>query len=102
MRPRIWKNKLNGSIIKAVEWMEVLEEDDYVKSLGLQEALKDPNDEHPERIHKIGALTQVGWLLENGHNIYFGVSMKAKEQFEDLGEWNESAEQERSKGRATP
>lgn len=33
-----------------------------------------------------GTLIQVGWLIQNKNNVWFGMPMSITEQFEDLGE----------------
>lgn len=33
-----------------------------------------------------GLLMQVGWLIQNQHDVWFGLPMSAQKQFEDLGE----------------
>lgn len=38
-----------------------------------------------DRKYKIGALIQVGWLLENEHGVWFGMGLDAANFFNDLG-----------------
>ena len=33
-----------------------------------------------------GVLVQVGWMLQNQNDLWFGLSLSASENFEDLGE----------------
>lgn len=32
------------------------------------------------------AVLQIGWLINNEHDVYFGMGMNVSEEFEDLGE----------------
>ena len=81
---RKWQNKKSKKFVKCVPWMECVEpilsdKDGLGKILGLG-----------DRKFKIGALIQVGFLLENEHNVWFGVNMSAEKQFKDCGEWNKN------------
>jgi hypothetical protein len=77
-----WKHKETGKIVRATPWWEIPE--DFVEELGIAEAIADKKDEWKDRKYKIGALVQVGWLLENEHGVWFGVGPKAKEAFDEV------------------
>ena len=77
----VWQHKKKKKIkVRATPWWEVLEGDEIISDQDLA-SLKD----RPDRQIKIGALTQVGWLLENQFGIWIGVGLDAKEEFKDLG-----------------
>ena len=82
IKVEIWQHKDNGKKCRAVPWWEVLEPDEVIsgqmKNLGVK-------DKFPERKFKIGALTQVGWLLENEGGVFIGVGLKAKKHFRVVG-----------------
>lgn len=86
MRPHIWEHKETKKRVRVVPWWEIPDDEDFVKELGIADALKDKEDTWKDRRFKIGALIQVGWLLENEHQVWLGVGPKAKDSFNDLGE----------------
>lgn len=86
---RTWEHKETKKKVRATEWWEIA---DPILEEEVSKAMQDKKDEFKDRKFKIGALVQVGWLLENEHNVWLGVGPKAAESFNDLGEWkNEQA-----------
>lgn len=82
---RVWRHKETKKIVRSTPWWEIPEgilDDETVTA-----AMKAKGDPWPERKYKIGALVQVGWLLENEHGVWWGVGPKAIDSFEDLGVW---------------
>ena len=74
--PRKWRHKETKKELRVMPWWEIPE-----SILSEKEA---PNVA-PDRMYKIGALVQVGWLLENEHGVWLGVGPKAADSFEDMG-----------------
>ena len=91
--PRAWKNKTSGTIVKAMPWWECPEENEILDQETISRGVKFgqiENDPWPERMYKIGALIQIGWMLENAETkVWFGVSPNTKDHFEDLGAWSD-------------
>lgn len=83
---KVWMHKTTFDLAIVTPWWEILPEDEIIadktKILG-DDKFK---DSWPDRKFKIGALTQVGWLMENQHGAWFGIGPSAQESFEDLGE----------------
>ena len=82
--PRIWEHKQNKKRLRVTPWWECVEpilgsEDDYGAAAVGRELMEG-------RKFKIGALVQVGWLLENEHGVWFGVGPTAEEAFTDVTE----------------
>ena len=79
MIPATWKHKETGKTVRALPWWECFDE-----LLGRQELTMPlmPDDTWPDRKYKIGALVQIGWLLENEHGCWMGFGPKAIESFE--------------------
>jgi hypothetical protein len=78
--PRVWQNKKDKKkTFRVMPWWECLDPvlSDEEIGVGLTEGRK----------FKIGAIVQVGWLLENEHGMWFGMGPKASSAFNDLGEW---------------
>lgn len=81
--PRKWKNKTSGAEVRVMPWWETITDDGgmvEVDEMGkmISESLGKPC--------RFGVITQVGYLLENEHGVWFGMGPKAVECFEDLGE----------------
>lgn len=75
VRPRIWMNKINAEVVVVTPWLVPV--GDYID-------LKMKTDK--EGIPFVwGSFYQCGWLVENGHNVFFGFPMSVEDQFEDLG-----------------
>lgn len=73
MKPHVWMNKRNGDFALVVPWYMPQDMGSDIANGVMQDL-------------KIGAIVQVGWMLQNGHDVYFGVGPKAANEFEDLGE----------------
>jgi hypothetical protein len=80
MTPENWKHKETGKMVRAMPWWEC--PGDFVADLGIEDAIREKSDEWKERRFKIGALVQIGWLLENEHGAWMGVGPSAKDCFE--------------------
>lgn len=82
---RAWKNKESGQLCLATEHWEPVGEvkfdEKFYKELDpvIAKAIGDRKVFH-------GCLIQVGWLLNNKNGIWFGLNMRASEQFEDQGD----------------
>lgn len=74
---RIWEHKETKKRVRVLPWWECLDPLADEKLADLCEG----------RMFKIGALVQIGWLLENEHGMWLGVGPKAAESFNDLGVW---------------
>ena len=80
--PRLWKNKESGKEFRVMPWWEAVKEGDIEETNELGEMVT----EVAGRPCKFGVITQIGFLLENEHGVWFGVNLSAAEHFEDLGE----------------
>lgn len=83
MKLQLWCRKDTGDLLLATPWFEILEKDEVVN--GKSEILGDA-DPHPKRQFKFGMLTQVGWLIQNQYECWFGVGFNAEENFEVIDE----------------
>lgn len=72
-----WRHKKTKREIRVLPWWEMLKSDIVL------------DGSEKKRRYKIGALIQIGWLLENEHGVFFGVGPKAEKEFESLGEWKD-------------
>jgi len=79
--PRRWKNKISGQELRVMPWWETLKDGEIEKTNEIGEALT----EIAGRQCKFGVITQIGYLLENEHGVWFGVGPSAADSFEDLG-----------------
>lgn len=77
-----WQHKETKQKVRVMPWYEVVDE-----TLFNEKEL--PLPEFKDRKYKIGALVQIGWLLENKNGVWLGVGPKAKDSFKDLGLWKE-------------
>lgn len=80
----IWCHKENGDLVLASPRWEPLTID-FDESLFKEMAPELMAEVGDRRIAR-GVLCQVGWLIENGHGVWFGIDLRANEQFVDLGE----------------
>jgi len=78
----MWRHKKTGKILKVVPWYEI---PDPVLELSGNDAKKAFDLDLPRRV-KFGTLVQVGWLIENEHNIFIGVGIEAAKEFEPYEE----------------
>ena len=79
---RRWRNKENGQEFNVLPWWEC--EGTLIEAKSAEQILKDEQDEWSDRLYAIGCLVQVGWLLENGDGVWFGVGPRAKAHFEEI------------------
>jgi hypothetical protein len=90
--PMCWRNKLKPHIVvKAMPWFQPIEENTRVDFVGmLKDVMPEFTDDvlGPLNIYK-GFVMQAGWLFENEENVWFGLPMSVREQFEELGTWAE-------------
>lgn len=86
---RKWKHKITGEVVKVAVWWEIPPPNEILDSETISKAVRDKKDEWKDRQFKIGALVQVGWLIQNKHGVWLGVGPKGKDVFEDLGDWLE-------------
>lgn len=80
----VWMNKQTGKIMLAHPHWEPLhlqfDEKFYDElDIGFKEMAGDRKIAH-------GTLLQVGWLLQNEHEVWLGMPLSITDQFEDLGE----------------
>lgn len=73
--PKLWQHKKTKKRCRASPWWECVD-----PMLTEKDAPKEP------RKFKIGALVQVGWLLENEHGVWLGVGLKAANHFKEVRE----------------
>lgn len=79
---QIWKHKKERSdkTVKALPWFDI---PDAVLEFDKKEAKEMFNFDKEQEV-KIGCLVQIGWLLENDENIFIGVGLQARDEFEDV------------------
>lgn len=80
----VWMNKQSGQIVLATPQWEPLTihyDENLFKEIDpiFTEMIGD------RKIAK-GTLMQVGWLLQNQNDVWFGMPLSVREQFETLGE----------------
>lgn len=73
MSPQIWKHKKTKKQFRAMPWWEIVDGQEID-----HKEIPIPEVNVP---WKFGMLVQVGWLIENGHGVWFGISPEAKKQF---------------------
>ena len=81
--PHVWVHKQTGKTLLATPWWEILGSDEILDLKSKEISNEDP---WPDRKIKIGTLTQVGWLLQNEHGVWFGVGPDAANYYDDMGE----------------
>ena len=84
--PRLWENKINLAKFKVMPWWEAVKNGEIEEVNELGEMISEVAE---GRVCKFGVITQIGYLIENDHGIWFGLGLKAHEAFNDLGEWKE-------------
>jgi len=81
---KVWLHKGTGELVLATEHWDPIQiqydESFYKQVLPEFEAMVEGR-----RIVR-GLMLQVGWLIQNRHDIWFGVSLKTESDFEYLGE----------------
>lgn len=82
--PKLYMNKSSGALALLTEWWEPLTID-YDEKLFAEIAPELKSVFDHIKIAK-GTLTQVGWLLENGHGVWIGINNDAIQDFEYIGE----------------
>ena len=73
--PKKYKHKETGKVVTVSPWWEI--SDPILTEADIQNV-------EENRMIKIGALVQVGWLLSNDNDVYFGVGMAAIDYFEEI------------------
>ena len=81
---KVWMNKTSGDIMLATEQWEPIqiEHDEKFYESILPEFKQFTEGRKVAR----GLVIQVGWLIQNRHDVWFGVNLGAEDSFEDLGE----------------
>ena len=74
--PKIWQHKKTKKKVRVMPWWETVE--------GSAIRDKDIGVAEPGIPWKFGMLVQVGWLLENENNVWFGVGPTAKDSFKEV------------------
>lgn len=76
--PKTWEHKENKKRVRVMPWWECI---DPIIDSATDEAAKKLADGKNIRI---GALVQIGWLIENENGVWFGVNMTAQEYFSEV------------------
>lgn len=78
--PQTWQHKETEKKFRVNPWWEcispLLSDEDLNGSISLGTELFEEG-----RKYRIGALIQIGWLLENEHGVWMGVGIEAAEYF---------------------
>jgi len=72
--PQVWLNKISADLFVVMPWMQVMTGDDLFTGMFCYSRVA------------IGALAQIGWLIENGKGVSFGIGLNAEKFFESFGE----------------
>lgn len=86
-----WQHKKTKKKFCVIPWYEILKDDTILSEKNLGDMTDDG------RKFKIGALVQVGWLIKNEHEVFFGVSLEVEKEFKNLGEWKVKKKPEKKK-----
>ncbi len=93
LKPRCWKEKTSGRLVKVIPWFGPLNDKSEFDMMGLlhelapEIATEDVMAMFP--IYK-GTVVQLGWMIENDHNIWIGLAgVDSQNGFEHLGLWDE-------------
>jgi hypothetical protein len=89
IKTKIWKHKETGKEYRVKPWWECIP-----CNIPVTDIVRDENDEWPDRMFAFGTLIQIGWLLENEHDVWFGTNNTVKEYFDEIGEIEEEEEKE--------
>ena len=87
VKTKIWKHKETGQEYHVRPWWEC------VDGNLPPDLVADENDEWPDRMFAFGTLAQIGWLLRNEHDVWFGANHTIKECFDEIGEVNTENEE---------
>ncbi len=80
MEVKRWRHKVTKKEFNVVPWWDMQGSVvDNPKGI-----IEDENDTWTDRLYAVGVLAQIGWLIENEHNVWFGVGPGAKDEFEDI------------------
>lgn len=74
--PKAYRHKKTKKKVRVTPWWECIDPIISDKEAGMEFA--------EGRKFKIGAIVQVGWLLENEHGVWLGVGPKALEHFQEV------------------
>lgn len=77
---RLWKNKTTKQIVQATPWWEIVDPILSDKDLLAENLIEG-------RKFKIGTLIQIGWLIKNKNDVWFGTGISVAEHFKDIGPW---------------
>lgn len=93
--PKRWKNKLNGKEVKALPWFQPIDTSSAFDFAGFMKELLPEIFEGDAmadlEVYK-GLVMNVGWQIQNEHDVWFCFPKSVAEQFEDLGFWHEKGE----------
>ncbi len=83
--PKTWIHRETKKKVRVMPWWECLEpivaDNDDFKGIAVGKEIADG------RKFRIGAIVQIGWLIENEQGVWFGVSLDVEEIFDtNLGE----------------
>ncbi len=81
---RLWLNKHSAELVLATEQWEPLQveyDEKFYESI-----LPEFKEFTQGRKVAKGFILQVGWLVQNRNDVWFGLPMSAQDQFEDMGE----------------
>jgi hypothetical protein len=74
-QPKKWRHKESGRIVRVMPWWEIVDpimgDEQYSP-----ETIAMGQNQTDGRKFKIGALGQIGWLLENSGGVWLGVSFR--------------------------
>lgn len=73
--PQVWVNKISSELFVVTPWFQVMSGDEL--DAGILDKTR----------YAIGALSQVGWLIENGNGVFFGMGLAAEQNFEPAGDF---------------
>jgi hypothetical protein len=81
--PQVWQNTVSGELFQVMPWMQVITGDE-IAAVPIPDTAEDGK---PQTVRTVfGALAQIGWMIENGNGVHFGIGLNAEKSFESLGE----------------
>lgn len=79
---RRWRHKESGKEYNVLPWWDC--HASLVDASDSSEILGDKDDEWKDRLYAVGALCQIGWLMENEEGVWFGVGPKIRDHFNEI------------------
>ena len=79
--PKVWMNRNTGQICLATPWWEIMPGDEAI-AMKMEVIC---NNTSQARM-KFGLLTQIGWLIQNEHDLWAGFGLATEDLFEEIGE----------------